>query len=164
MHGAVHIAQNIKVENSEETGTDGTRKSPSKKAPRNRSPRSKSPGTTGNAEPALIAHLAGAVGLTNLKIIRDRFVFDARIGTFHRISETAAFLLAGLQRQTPLVDLVTHYAERYAIPRAVAERDLELFLNDLAVAADPLYGQPPPTPARSRTFKRASEQTPIAAE
>lgn len=72
------------------------------------------------------------VNLGNLRIINDRFVLDVCSGTFHRLSETAAFILAELQRQTPLAVLVSAYAKRYDISPAIAERDVELFLNDLS--------------------------------
>lgn len=39
------------------------------------------------------------VNLGNLRIINDRFVLDVCSGTFHRLSETAAFILAELQRR-----------------------------------------------------------------
>jgi Coenzyme PQQ synthesis protein D (PqqD) len=84
--------------------------------------------------------LAIVADLSNLKILHDRFVFDVISGTFHRVSETAAFILDELKLKIPIAELVTHYSDRYRISRAVAERDVELFLNDLSLARLPVYG------------------------
>ncbi len=155
MYVAGNLAEKIEIVHSGRAGANGGRKSPSKKAPRSKSPRNEWPGTAADAEPAVNGHPTAAVGLTNLKIIRNRFVFDTQTGKFHRISETAAFLLIELQRQTPVADLVMRYAERYAVPHPIAERDLELFLNDLAVAGGPTYGHPaPPQADRERLSAR----------
>jgi len=88
--------------------------------------------------------------LSSLRILQDRFVFDVCSGTFHRISETAAFILGKLKRQTPIRELVAEYAKRYEISRAIAERDVELFLNDLSVAGLPAHGATK-TPSQHRT-------------
>jgi len=82
--------------------------------------------------------------LSGLRILQDSFVFDIRSGTFHRVSETAAFILGKLKRKTPIPALVTEYAKRYEISRSIAERDVELFLNDLSVTVLPIYGATQP--------------------
>jgi hypothetical protein len=86
------------------------------------------------------ARVSRVADLSSLRILQDRFVFDVRSGTFHRVSETAAFILGKLGRKTPIPKLVGEYAKRYEISRAVAERDVELFLNDLSVAGLPANG------------------------
>ncbi len=75
---------------------------------------------------------AVAADLSSLRIILDRFVFDERRGTFYRVSESAAFIVAELKKGRPHNQLSETYAERYAVPRAIAERDVELLLNDIA--------------------------------
>ena len=74
-----------------------------------------------------------AVHLSNLKIINGCIVFDVCSGKFHRISESAAFVISELKRQTPFGALITSYSQRYEISPAIAARDIELFLNDTSV-------------------------------
>jgi Coenzyme PQQ synthesis protein D (PqqD) len=75
------------------------------------------------------AHIAD---LGNLRIVNGSFVFDVCSGCFHRVSESAAYILAELKRRTPVTALVAAYAQRYGITAAIAERDVNLFLNDLS--------------------------------
>jgi hypothetical protein len=42
-----------------------------------------------------------AVHLSNLKIVKGCLAFDVCSGKFHRISESAAFVISELKRQTP---------------------------------------------------------------
>ncbi|MEZ5822480.1 MAG: PqqD family protein [Xanthobacteraceae bacterium] len=74
-----------------------------------------------------------AVHLSNLKIINGCIAFDICSGKFHRVSESAAFVISELKRQTPLGKLVSSYSRRYQISPSVAARDVELFLNDISV-------------------------------
>ena len=74
-----------------------------------------------------------AVHLSNLKIVNGCLAFDVCSGKFHRISESAAFVIGELKRQTPLGGLITSYSKRYGITPAVAARDIELFINDISV-------------------------------
>jgi hypothetical protein len=74
-----------------------------------------------------------AVHLSNLKIINGCIVLDVRSGKFHRVSETAAFVISELKQQTPIAAIIAAYSERYEISPAIAARDLELFLNDMSV-------------------------------
>lgn len=74
-----------------------------------------------------------AVHLSDLKVVGGCLAFDVRSGGFHRVNESAAFVIDELKRRTPVNALVASYAERYGISRAVAARDIELFLNDMAV-------------------------------
>ena len=67
----------------------------------------------------------------NIRLLNDRFVFDARSGTFHRVSESAAFILVCMQCENDLARVVASYARRYSLPPAIAERDVENFLGDL---------------------------------
>lgn len=76
-----------------------------------------------------------AVHLSNLKIINGCIVFDVCSGTFHRVSETAAFIINELKQQTPASQIIVDYSQRYGIPRAIAARDVELFMNDISVTA-----------------------------
>ena len=74
-----------------------------------------------------------AVHLSNLKIVNGCLAFDVCSGKFHRISESAAFVIGELKRQTPFGVLISSYSQRFKIPRAVAARDIDLFLNDISV-------------------------------
>ena len=72
-----------------------------------------------------------AVHLSNLKIVNGCLVFDVCSGKFHRVSETAAFVI--MKQQTPIAGIVSAYSQRYKISLAIAARDIELFLNDMSV-------------------------------
>ncbi len=74
-----------------------------------------------------------AVHLSNLKIINGCLAFDICSGKFHRISESAAFVIGELKRQTPFAALITSYSQCYGISPSIAARDIEFFLNDLSV-------------------------------
>ena len=74
-----------------------------------------------------------AVHLSNLKIVNGCLVFDVCSGKFHRVSETAAFVISELKQQTPIAGIVSAYSRRYKISPAIAARDIELFLNDMSV-------------------------------
>ena len=74
-----------------------------------------------------------AVHLSNLKIVNGCLVFDVCSGNFHRVSETAAFVISELKQQTPIAGIVSAYSQRYKISPAIAARDIELFLNDMSV-------------------------------
>jgi len=89
------------------------------------------------SKPAANVRMPIVADLSNLRILKDRFVLDVHSGTFHRVSETAAFILCELKHRTPIAELVIHYANRYEISRAIAERDVELFLNDPSVSGLP---------------------------
>jgi hypothetical protein len=74
-----------------------------------------------------------AVHLSNLKIVNGCLAFDVCSGKFHRISESAAFVISELKQQTPIAGIVSAYSQRYKISHAIAARDIELFLNDMSV-------------------------------
>lgn len=74
-----------------------------------------------------------AVHLSNLKIVNGCLAFDVCSGKFHRISESAAFVIGALKRQTPFGALITSYSRCYGISPAIAARDIEFFLNDMSV-------------------------------
>ena len=74
-----------------------------------------------------------AVHLSNLKIVNGCLVFDVCSGKFHRVSETAAFVISELKQQTPIAGIVSAHSQRYKISPAIAARDIELFLNDMSV-------------------------------
>jgi hypothetical protein len=74
-----------------------------------------------------------AVHLSNLKIVNGCLAFDVCSGKFHRISESAAFVIGELKRQTPVGAIIDSYSQCYGISPAIAARDIELFLNDLSV-------------------------------
>ncbi|MGO9171571.1 MAG: PqqD family protein [Rhodomicrobium sp.] len=80
--------------------------------------------------------------LSSLRILLSRFVFDERRGTFHRVSETAAFIMSELKSGRSHSELNEIYAQRYGVPRATAERDLELLLNDLSASWLSAEGSP----------------------
>jgi hypothetical protein len=75
-----------------------------------------------------------AVHLSNLKIVNGCLAFDVCSGKFHRVSESAAFVIGELKRQTPPGELISSYSRRYGITPANAARDIELFMNDISVA------------------------------
>ena len=59
-----------------------------------------------------------AVHLSNLKIVNGCLVFDVCSGKFHRVSETAAFVISELKQQTPIAGIVsTHTPAIQNIPR-----------------------------------------------
>ena len=74
-----------------------------------------------------------AVHLANLRIVNGCIVLDVCSGKFHRVSETAAFVIGELQRQTSIAAIIAAYSQRYATSPAIAARDIELFLNDMSV-------------------------------
>jgi hypothetical protein len=74
-----------------------------------------------------------AVHLSNLKIVNGCLAFDVCSGKFHRVSESAAFVIGELKRQTPFGALITSYSQCYGISPGIAARDIELFLNDMSV-------------------------------
>ena len=74
-----------------------------------------------------------AVHLSNLKIINGCLAFDVCSGKFHRISESAAFVIGELKRQTPFGAIITSYSKCYGISPSIAARDIEFFMNDLSV-------------------------------
>lgn len=74
-----------------------------------------------------------AVHLSNLKIINGCIALDVRSGKFHRVSETAAFVISELKQQTPIAAIIAAYSQRYETSPAIAARDIELFLNDMSV-------------------------------
>jgi hypothetical protein len=75
-----------------------------------------------------------AVHLSDLKIVEGCLAFDVRSGKFHRVNESAAFVIDELKRETPVGSLIETYSRRYGITPELAARDIELFLNDLSVA------------------------------
>jgi hypothetical protein len=83
---------------------------------------------------------AGDGHLSNLTILNDHFVFDTHSGLFYRVSETAAFIINELKwRNPPIATLTASYAQHYGVSQGIAERDVELFLNDVtAYLADSL--------------------------
>ena len=74
-----------------------------------------------------------AVHLSNLKIVNGCIVFDVCSGKFHRVSETAAFIISALKQQIPVPSIIATYSQRYEISPTIAARDIELFLNDMSV-------------------------------
>ncbi len=82
--------------------------------------------------------------LSSLRILLDRFVFDERRGTFHRVSESAAFIMAELKSGRSPSELSEAYAHRYGVLRSTAERDVELLLNDLSAVWLSAHRTPPP--------------------
>ena len=74
-----------------------------------------------------------AVHLSNLKIVNGCLAFDVCSGKFHRISESAAFVIGELKRKTPFGSLITSYSQCFGISPAIAARDIELFMNDISV-------------------------------
>ena len=66
-------------------------------------------------------------------VVNGCLAFDVCSGKFHRIGESAAFVISELKRQTPFGTLIASYSQRYEISPAIAARDIELFLNDISV-------------------------------
>lgn len=70
-----------------------------------------------------------------LRFYGDEFVFDTVSGLFYRVSPSAAFMLRAMARGAAPGELADALCARYGIDRAVAMRDAELFLNDVASLA-----------------------------
>ncbi len=71
--------------------------------------------------------------LPHLKLINNGFLFNMHSGQFWRVSETAAFLFNELKWRNVSIDTLTQaYALSYDVPKGTAERDVELFLNDMS--------------------------------
>jgi len=71
--------------------------------------------------------------MSSLKVIGN-LVFDTCLGKFHRVNESAAFVLTELiTNQKPVSEIIAAYSRRYKVPQAVASRDIEFFLDDLNV-------------------------------
>ena len=77
-----------------------------------------------------------SVHLSSLKIINGCLLFDTRSGKFHRISDSAIFVIEELRKETPVNKLANLYADRYQIQPEIAIRDIELFMNDIKVRDD----------------------------
>lgn len=73
-----------------------------------------------------------SVSLSNLSIIKDCMLFDECSGKFHRISESAAFVVRALQAKAAMPNIIVAYSQEYELPLTVAARDIELFMNDIA--------------------------------
>ena len=74
-----------------------------------------------------------AVDLSTLRIIDSCMLFDACTGKFHTINSSAVFIFDELQGDASHADLIKNYMEEFDVNQATAERDVELFLNDLDV-------------------------------
>jgi hypothetical protein len=78
---------------------------------------------------------AGADHLSNLTILNDSFAFDTHSGLFYRVSATAAFIINELKRRNPSITTLTaSYAQHYGVSQGIAERDVQLFLNDVTTS------------------------------
>lgn len=68
----------------------------------------------------------------SLQFYGDEFVFDRVSGLFYRVSPTAGFLLRSLDSGAEPAELPKLLQSRYRLDSATANRDVALFLNDLA--------------------------------
>lgn len=88
---------------------------------------------TGNR--VAIANHSGEGGrkapFSTLQIIKGCIAFDTCTGRFHRVTDTAAFLIEELKKHVTVAEITDEYRRRFNISQSVAERDVELFLNDL---------------------------------
>ena len=69
--------------------------------------------------------------IDKVKIYGERFVFDCITGSFHRISETAAFIIRELQRETKLLDIIELFSKHYNISTKKAVADVEILISEL---------------------------------
>jgi hypothetical protein len=70
--------------------------------------------------------------LGHLRIINHNYLFDTHFGLFWKISETSAFIIDELKRHNPsIAALSASYAKHFKMTQGMAERDVELFLNDM---------------------------------
>jgi len=97
--------------------------------------------------------------LDSIRIIHGRFVFDERRGSFHRVSESAAFVLGQLRQGAHVHTIISDYARHYDISTTIAQRDVELFVNDLPQIGLQASGKPPRPKAR-RTKPAGDATTP----
>ena len=74
-----------------------------------------------------------SVHLSNLRVINGCVLFDVCSGKFHRVSETAAYVINELKHETPLSQIVNAYSKRFDISPLIAARDIELFMNVIQV-------------------------------
>lgn len=75
--------------------------------------------------------LARRFNIDRIKIYGERFVFDCITGSFHRISETAAFVIKELQRETKLQDIIDLFSKHYGISTKKAVADIEILISEL---------------------------------
>ena len=71
------------------------------------------------------------VEFKNIEVIDDCIMFDAVTGKFHRISETAAFIINRIKCNDPVPQIITEYADKFSVPLTKAAREIELFMSDL---------------------------------
>lgn len=77
--------------------------------------------------------------LQHLRIINQNYLFDTHVGLFWKISDTSAFIIAELKRCNPsLAALSASYAKQFKVTQGMAERDVELFLNELMTKLRPV--------------------------
>jgi len=66
----------------------------------------------------------------HLRIV-DGVVFDTVSGRFHRVTDTAAFIIEQMQRRAPVPNIILQLAETFAVPVETAARDVEHFMSGL---------------------------------
>ena len=57
--------------------------------------------------------------------------FDTVSGRFHRVNDTAAFIIERLKRRAPVPEIILQLAETFAVPVETAARDVEHFMSGL---------------------------------
>jgi hypothetical protein len=62
--------------------------------------------------------------------------FDTVSGRFHRVNDTAAFIIERLKQRAPVPDIILQLAETFGIEVEVAARDLENFMGSLLKEKD----------------------------
>jgi len=73
------------------------------------------------------------VSFVNVRIIDNCLIFDEVTGKFHRVNETAAFIIDCLKKKIHITEIISSYADMFDVPITTAARDVELFLNDILV-------------------------------
>ena len=63
--------------------------------------------------------------------IVDGVAFDTVSGRFHRVNDTAAFIIERLKRRAPVPEIILQLAETFAVPVETAARDVEHFMSGL---------------------------------
>lgn len=71
------------------------------------------------------------LNINKIKFYGERFLFDSITGSFHRISDTAGFVIRELQRETKLLDIIDLFSKHYGISTKKAVADIEILISEL---------------------------------
>jgi hypothetical protein len=78
----------------------------------------------------LVGRQAVSLTFDHLRIVGG-VAFDTVSGRFHRVNDTAAFILEQMKRRAPVPDIILQLADTFDIPIETAARDVEHFMAGL---------------------------------